>query len=313
MKRVPTLLLDLPWAWKNIGETTVLGNGEVRLIREGEDYDPAEIDYVFGFRQKPGFLQSLPNLKAVFSMAAGIDGFLKNGDYPADIPLFRFCDETLSAEMAQYLLLMVLSFHRQQVHFAISQQRHEWNAIRLPRRTQDTRIGIFGMGTIGGFAAPFFVNLGFQVNGWSRTPKNIPGVTSYAGAEAREAFLNNTDILINLLPMTPDTKGILNAETFAALPDDAYVINVARGGHLIVDDLIAALDSGHLAGACLDVFEKEPLPEDSPLWAHPKVSVTPHIASVSQLDVSAAQVLAGIEKMERGEMPDNRVDVARGY
>lgn len=313
MTRTPTLLLILSPAWRGI-EDTSLGDGRLRLIRHGRDaYDPAEIDYVLSFRPPPGLLAKLTGLKAVFSMGAGIDGFLAGGDYPAHLPLVRFSDDSLSAEMAQYLLLYALAHHRGLRLLEARQAAHDWQEAMLPRRTEDTRIGFLGLGAIGSYAADLFIRLGFPVSGWSRGVKSIPGIKSFAGPDALPAFFAQSDIAICLLALTPETKGILNARAFAAMPKGALVINAARGAHLVSEDLLAALDSGHLSGAVLDVFEPEPLPKDSPLWSHPKITVTPHIAAFSQGDVVARHVLAGIAAFERGEMPDNIVDIARGY
>jgi glyoxylate/hydroxypyruvate reductase A len=183
----------------------------------------------------------------------------------------------------------------------------------LPRSTPDTRVGILGLGEIGTVCAERLQALGFAVSGWSRTRKRVEGVTSYAGADALGAFLGGCDFLICVLPLTPDTRHILNAKTFAQLPKGAYVINIARGGHLNEPDLIAALDSGHLSGATLDVFETEPLPEGSPIWKHPKIIATPHIAAITSPSIAARSVLDGIAKLEHGAAPDNVVDLSRGY
>jgi glyoxylate/hydroxypyruvate reductase len=311
MSKHPTLLVVLPRAWNEIWNTK-LADGRIRLIRYGADFDPAAIDYVLSFRPPPGLLKSLPHLKAVFSMGAGVDGFL-GPDYPAAVPLIRFCDPTLTREMAQYVLMVALMHHRGAARFAEGQRLAEWRQAVLPRRTEDTRVGILGLGVIGGYVAEEFVRLGFAVNGWAQTRKNVPGVRSFAGADELTAFFAATDITVCLLPLTDRTRGILDAAAFAAMPAGAYVVNVARGAHVVADDLIAALDSGHLSGAVLDVFETEPLPADSPLWRHPKIVITPHVASISQPAVAADFVIAGIEAFGRGEMPPTRVDLARGY
>lgn len=309
---VPSLLTALPGAWESLWQTK-LADGRLRLIRHTDAYDPADIDYVLSFRPPPGLLVRLPRLKAAFSMGAGVDGFLAGGDYPAHVPLFRFRDPTLTQEMAQYVLMYALMHHRGAAGYAGGQLAGEWRQQMLPRRTEETRIGILGLGVIGGYTARCFAGLGFPVSGWSQSRKSLAGVESYAGAAELEAFLRVSDILVCLLPLTADTRGILNAKAFAAMPEGALVMNVARGAHLVADDLIAALDSGHLAGAVLDVFETEPLPPQSPLWNHPKVTVTPHVASISQPVVAADYVWAGIEALEQGRMPDGQVDLTRGY
>ena len=311
----PTLLLAVPVAWAPLWAVPISAMApELKLVVAGRDeYGASDIDYVLSFRPEPGLLKTLPNLKFVFSIGAGVDGFFADPEYPRQIPLIRFVDRTLSSEMAQYVVMHTLIHHRQQRMFDAWQAEKKWRQTMLPRRTEDTRIGILGLGEIGTMATERLRDLDFQMAGWSRSRKTVPGVKSYAGNDELSEFLARSDILICLLPLTPDTRHILNAKTFAQLPRDAYVINVARGGHLVEDDLIAALDSGHLAGATLDVFQTEPLPETSPLWSHPKVTVTPHIAAISDPRVAARQVIDYIAKDRAGKALDNLVDFERGY
>jgi glyoxylate/hydroxypyruvate reductase A len=286
----------------------------VQLYVHGQDsYAPGDIRYVLGFRPQPGFLKSLPNLKAVFSLGAGIDGFLGDPEYPRHVPLVRFVDDSLSTEMAQYVVLHVLIQHRCERRYAAAQREAKWRQAMLPRATENTRIGMLGIGEIGTMAAERLRDLGFPVSGWSRTRKTIDGIKSFAGAGELDAFLAQSDFLVCLLPLTPQTRHILNAQLFARLPKGAYVINVARGGHLVEPDLIAALDSGHLSGATLDVFETEPLPEASAIWRHPKIIATPHVAAITSPAVAAKSVVDGIAAMERGEPLKNIVDLERGY
>lgn len=310
-----TLLLAVPINWAPLWTTPLAEIApDLRVLVQGRDtFDPAAIDYVLSFRPAPGFLATLTNLKIVFSLGAGVDGFLADADYPKRVPLVRFVDHTLSREMAQYVVMHVLMHHRQQRFFEQAQKDAKWRQTIPPRRTEDTRIGILGLGEIGTLAAERLRDLDFKVAGWSRTKKAVEGVESFAGASERDAFLARSDILVCLLPLTPDTKGILNKTLFAKLPAGAYVINVARGGHQVEGDLIAAIDSGHLAGATLDVFETEPLPETNPLWKHPKIIVTPHVGAISDPRVAAEYVRERIVRNERGEKLDNVVDFARGY
>jgi glyoxylate/hydroxypyruvate reductase len=307
----PKLLMIVPQKWAGLAGSSLTG---VEVFLEGKDaYQPDEIDYVLSFRPAAGLLARLPKLKAAFSLGAGVDGFLSDPDYPRQVPLVRFVDRTLSAEMAQFVLMQVLMHHRLQRFFDDSQKQHKWRQRVLPRRTEDTRVGFLGLGEIGAFTAFRVADLGFDVSSWTRSRKAMPGIRSFAGDGEMMAFLGQTDIVICLLSLTRQTAGILNARTFAALPKDAFVINVARGAHLKEKDLIAALDSGHLSGAVLDVFEEEPLPSASPLWDHPKVTVTPHVAAISQPPVVVKYVLDGIAAFERGETPENIVDVERAY
>jgi len=311
--RRPTLLLVLPPGWDRYGNEP-LAEAQVRVLRDGQDrYVPEEIDYVLGFRPRPGFLKTLPKLKAVFSLGAGIDGFLSDPNFPKHVPLIRFVDATLSREMAQYVVMHVLIQHRAERMFAAAQRQATWRQAMLARRTEDTRIGIFGLGEIGSVAARNLRDLGFAVSGWSRTKKAIDDVRSYAGEGERDAFLAQCDFLVCVLPLTPETHHVLDAELFAKLPKGAHVINVARGGHLVESDLIAALDSGQLSGATLDVFEHEPLPASSPIWKHPKIIATPHIAAITSPAAAARFVLDGIASFERGETLANVVDITRGY
>ena len=286
----------------------------LKVVIHGQDeYKPEDIDYALGFRPPPGLFKTLPNLKVIFSLGAGVDGFLSDKDFPKQIPLVRFVDRTLSREMTQYVVLHTLMFHRTQRQFARAQAEKQWAQMFPPRRTEDTRIGILGLGEIGTMAGERLRDLDFPVAGWSRTKKTVPGIKSFAGDGELEAFLGQSDILVCLLPLTPATHHILNRKTFAQLPQGAYVINAARGGHLAEDDLIAAIDSGHLAGATLDVFETEPLPATSPIWTHPKITVTPHVAAMTDPRVASRTVADAIAGHMKGAKLDNVVDFELGY
>lgn len=311
----PMLLLVTPVAWSHLWTTPLSALAPDLDVRvHGKDeYAVGEVDYVLSFRPETGLLKTLPNLKFVFSIGAGVDGFFADPDYPRSVPLIRFVDHTLSREMAQYVVMHTLIHHRRQRAFDAWQKEKKWRQAVPPRRTEDTRVGILGLGEIGTMAAERLRDLDFQMAGWSRTRKNVRGVESFAGADELEPFLARSDILICLLPLTPDTRNILNASTFAMLPRDAFVMNAARGGHLVEADLIAALDSGHLSGATLDVFETEPLPNTSPLWTHPKVTVTPHVAAISEPNIAVRQLLAHIARHQAGKPLENLVDFERGY
>ncbi|MBI3678135.1 MAG: glyoxylate/hydroxypyruvate reductase A [Proteobacteria bacterium] len=313
--RQKTLLLAVPINWASLWTTPIAQAApHLKLAVHGRDaYDPGEIDYVVSFRPPPGLLKGFPKLQAVFSLGAGVDGFMADPDFPKHVPLVRFVHRSLSREMAQYIVLHVLTFHRQQRYFETAQAERKWRQTIPPRKTEDTRVGVLGLGEIGTMAAERLRDLDFPMLGWSRTRKDVKGVRSFAGLGELETFLSQSDILVCVLPLTSDTRHILNAKTFKMLPAGTYVINVARGGHLKEDDLIAAIDSGHLAGAALDVFETEPLPETSPLWAHPKISITPHIAALSDPQAMAQVAIDGIERLESGRPLVNVVDLARGY
>ncbi len=309
----PTLLLVVPVSWAGLW-TPWLAEADLHVLVHGRDtYRPEDIDYVFSFRPQHGLLKTFPKLKAIFSVGAGVDGFLADPEFPRHIPLVRFVDPQLSTEMAQYVVMHTLLQHRNQRVFDAAQAKGKWAQRVLPRKTADTRIGILGLGEIGTVAGERLRDLGFPVSGWSRSRKSVRGIESYEGKGEFEAFLRVSDFLICLLPLTRETRGILDGRTFAMLPEGAYIINVARGGHLIEEDLIAAIDSGHLAGATLDVFQTEPLPETSPLWLHPKIVATPHIAAISDPRAAAQYVAGGIARAERGETLENIVDIGREY
>jgi glyoxylate/hydroxypyruvate reductase A len=278
-----------------------------------DSYQPDEIRYVAGFRPPPGFLKTLPNLKAVFSLGAGVDGFLRDPEFPKNLPLVRFVDPTLMHEMAQFVTMHVLIAHRGQRFFDAMQQQSKWQQRMLTKPSRDTRIGVLGMGDIGATIAASLLGFDFQLLGWSRSRKSVPSVKSFAGKEELSQFLAQCDYCVCALPLTDDTRGIMNADFFAKLPKDAFVINVARGGHLIEGDLIAALDSGHLSGAVLDVFQTEPLPADSPIWRHPKITATPHIAGITDPKMALAYVADCVARCESGKPLDNIVDLGKGY
>jgi glyoxylate/hydroxypyruvate reductase A len=313
--RKKTLLFVVPVNWAPLWEGQVQAADPSLTIKVHgrDDYAPGDVDYALSFRPPPGLFKSLPNLKAVFSLGAGVDGFLLDKDYPRRVPLVRFVNKWLTLEMAQYTVLHTLMHHRQQRMFDNFQKARQWRQGIPQRKTADTRVGILGFGEIGQIAGERLRDLGFPVAGWSRTKKNVPGIESFAGDADLKPFLARTDILTCLLPLTPSTRGILNKKTFAEMPVGAAVINAARGGHLVERDLIAALDSNHLSGATLDVFETEPLPPDNPLWTHPKVTVTPHVAGLTDPREAARFVTDNVNKVERGEKLSDLVDFERGY
>jgi len=313
MSARPTLLMLVPSSWAGLW-LEHFQKAQLNVLVQGRDeYRVEDIDYVFSFSPPHGLLKTFPKLKTIFSVGAGVDAFLADPDFPKRIPLVRFVDPQLSTEMAQYVVLHVLGQHRQQATFEAQQKQSRWSQMLLPRKTADTRIGILGLGEIGTMAGERLRDLGFPVSGWSRSRKHVRGIESYAGEAEFADFLAVSDFLICLLPLTPETRGVLNAKTFSRLPKGAYLINVARGGHLKEDDLIPAIDSGQLACATLDVFQTEPLPETSPFWLHPKITVTPHVAAISDPQIAARFVIEGISASERGETHPHTVNMTRGY
>lgn len=272
----------------------------------------ADIAYCVAWKPAPGKLRSLPNLKIVFSMGAGVDGIVADPTYPRHIPLARVVDDTLAQAMSEYVVLSVLYWHRRLHDFTNLQRDKKWRQLAAPRAPH-VRVGILGFGVLGQAAARALSALNYQLSGWSATPKQAEGVKTFHGAGQLDAFLAQSDVLVCLLPLTEETRGILNERTFGALPKDACIVNAARGGHVVEPDLIKALDSGHLRGATLDVFSAEPLPATSPLWSHPKVVMTAHSAAFTDPASFMRQVATTIRRMDDGLPPENLVDFARGY
>ena len=282
---------------------------EVRIWPEVGD--PAEIELALVWRAPPGELARYPNLKAILSLAAGIEWLVVDPTLP-EVPIARMVDPSLTRTMSEYVLLAVLRHHREFDRFEREQRACSW-AYSFPPQAANRPVGIMGLGELGASAARQLVAHGFPVLGWSRTPKAIEGVTSYSGHGELHAFLHRSQVLVCMLPLTAETRGILDAGTFNGLPHGAFVINVARGDHLVEADLLAALDSGHLAGASLDVFRTEPLPVEDPLWRHPKVLITPHVASYSLPSTAAYGVVDNIRRALAGQPLRHQVDRDRGY
>ena len=271
-----------------------------------------EIEFALSWNHPPGELKKYRNLKCIASLGAGVDHLMADPELPAGVPITRVVDHSMAQSMSEYVVLAVLNHCRQFDIYRTDQSQKKWQP-RIPLLVAQMRIGIMGLGQLGQDAADKLSALGFPVCGWSRTPKNIEGVACLAGEDAFDEFLSQTRILICMLPLTPSTKGILNRNTFDRLPSGAYVINVARGAHLVEEDLLAALDAGQLSGACLDVFATEPLPSDHPFWNHPKITVTPHISSITFSREVAPQIIDNYRRSQSGQPLLNIVDTERGY
>jgi glyoxylate/hydroxypyruvate reductase A len=263
-----------------------------------------------------GLLARLPNLKAIINLGAGVDRLLADPTVP-DVPIARVVHADLTARVTEYVVLHVLVHHRRQRLYDAQQRDRLWRVRHQPAASEVT-VGIMGLGVIGREAAAALVGLGFRVAGWSRTPKSLPGIETFHGPAGLDGFLAHTEILVCLLPLTPETEGLLDLSLFRKLKrdgaaDGAYLINAGRGPLQIDSDIVAALDEGTLAGATLDVFPHEPLPQHSPLWSHSKITVTPHNAGDISPRVFAPIVLEQIERFERGLPLDNLIDRERGY
>ncbi len=298
-----------PKMWARMVEEAVPG-AETRIWPEAGAVEDIEAALVLG--PEPGALARLPNLKLIQSIAMGVDHLFRDPDLPGDVPIARIVDPDLVDRMSQYVAVTVLHYHRSLDQYDRQNREGVWKANR-PVVARDRRIGIIGLGAIGRDAARHLVAFGFPVAGWSRTPKSVEGLESFHGPDGLAPFLARTDIAVCLLPLTPATDRIIDAAFLAGLPDGAYMINAARGQHVVDDDLIAALDSGRLAGATLDVFREEPLPAGHPFWDHPKVRVTPHVAGHPNPRNVAAELAENLRRIEAGKAPLHPVDVERGY
>jgi len=271
-----------------------------------------DIEVVLAWKPETGLIASFPNVKLIVSLGMGVDHLLADDKLPPGVPITRIMDDGLVGQMSEYAIYWALRHHRDIDRYAASQRARKWKPEEFVD-TIDRRIGITGLGTIGQDTANKFAAMGFPTAGWSRTRKTLPGVETFHGPDGLTAFLARTDILVNVLPLTRDTRGLLDARLFAALPQGAYVINMGRGGHVVDDDLIGALNSGHLSGAALDVFNTEPLPDNHPYWTHPKVQVTPHIAGATNPRTASPGVIENIKRLRAGQPLINTVDPVTGY
>ena len=287
---------------------------EVRVVRRGDDYDPAAIDYIFVWKPKADAFDRLSGLKAVLSLGAGVDALLKHPHLPA-APIVRFVDKGLTTRMSDYVVAQVTMHQRLFTRFKRDQVARRW-VQHYPPDAAETHVGIMGLGTLGADAARRLVGLGFNVLGWSRSPKTVEGVRTFSG-DALDAFLAETDILVCLLPLTPETNGVLNYELFRKLRRELdggpVLVNAARGGHQREADIVRALGDGTLGAASLDVFESEPLSAESPLWALDNAYLTPHIAAISDIAAGVRYFSAIIRGHEAGDALPNVVDRGRGY
>ena len=283
---------------------------EIRLWPEIGD--PHAIDYALVWRPEPGLLAALPNLKLILSLGAGVDHILCDPQLPRHVPIVRLVDPYMTETMSEYVVLQVLRLHRRDLDYRAQQEAQIWREL-AQKNAAERAIGILGFGELGQDAGRKLKGLGFDVAFWSRTEKIVGGFTGYAGPAGLSAMLARTEILVCLLPLTPATEGILSAHIFALLPKGAGLINAARGAHLVEEDLIAALGTGQLSAAVLDVFREEPLSPGHPFWRHPRIVVTPHVAALTNPSTAAPIVLDNIRRFEEGRPLLNLVDPERGY
>ncbi|NJO36763.1 MAG: glyoxylate/hydroxypyruvate reductase A [Rhizobiales bacterium] len=274
--------------------------------------NPEDIEIAVVWKPPAGGLRRFPGLKLIVSIGAGIDHVLADPELPRHVPIMRTTGEDLTMRMREYVLLHVLRLHRRLAEIEAAQARREWLQLVNPPASE-RRVGIMGLGRLGADCARMLALVGFDVAGWARRQKAIEGVRSFAGDRELGVFLARSEILVCLLPLTPETDGILNAALFERLPQGAALINAARGGHLVEQDLLDALDQGQISAATLDVFRIEPLPAASPFWDHPKVLVTPHVASLIDPATGGRRIAANIRSFLRGEPVADLVDLERGY
>jgi glyoxylate/hydroxypyruvate reductase len=271
-----------------------------------------EVEFALAWNHPMGAFKDFPNLKCIASTGAGVDHILRDPELPKGVQITRIVDEDLTQDMGMFVTALVLNHVRGLHGYKEAQRQHTWKQHRY-QRTAGVVIGVMGMGVLGTHTAQQLNKLGFKVHGWSRSPKLMEGIGTFAGKEELNAFLETANILICLLPLTKQTTGILNKDLFSKLPKGAHVINVARGEHLVDEDLIEMLDKGHLSGASLDVFREEPLPEHHPFWEHPLIHVTPHIASITNPASAVSQILENYDRMRHGEPLINVVSKTKGY
>jgi glyoxylate/hydroxypyruvate reductase A len=286
------------------------------LLLPDAAFDPAEVHYAAVWKPAQGELAAFPNLRVIFNLGAGVDALMADSSLP-NVPLVRVAVADLTDRMAEYVVLHVLMHHRQELYLRACQREKRWQP-KFQWPASAISVGIMGLGTLGSNAAEVLRRLGFRVSGWSRAPRQMDGIDCFHGKAQLDAFLRRTDILVCLLPLTPDTRHILNRGLFAKLNRNSplaapVLINAGRGGLQNEADILECLDDGTLGAASLDVFANEPLPSESPFWTHPRVVLTPHNAADTDPDEISKYVARQIERFEAGARPENVVDPARGY
>ncbi|MFD2512298.1 2-hydroxyacid dehydrogenase [Pontibacter locisalis] len=277
-----------------------------------DDSNKDEVEFALVWNHPMGVFKEYPNLKCISSMGAGVDHVLKDPELPESAQVTRVTDEHLTRDMADFTIALIMNHLRGLSFYKVREASQEWKP-KSYLRISDVRVGVMGVGVLGAHVASRLFKMGFQVNGWASSEKNIEGVKVFAGKNTLDSFLSQSDILVCLLPLTKETENILNKENFKKLPQNAFIINVARGGHLVEDDLIEMIDSGYLSGASLDVFREEPLPKEHPFWSHSKINVTPHIASVTDPLSVVPLILENYDRARNNKTLLNVVSRQKGY
>ncbi len=275
--------------------------------------EPDAVTYVLVWEPEPGRLVRYPNLRVIFSSAAGVDHITRDPDLPRGVPIVRMASEETAQTVGEYVCLAALSLLRDARRLATAQAQARWDSFEGTRTAFDTRVGVMGLGNIGQVVARMLRGLGFPVIGWARRRRPEGAVEAYAGMAELDGFLARSDILVGLLPETPQTRGLIDRQRLERLPRGAGIVNAGRGSLIIMPDLIAALDDGHIGAAFLDVFDPEPLPADHPAWRHPRITVTAHVAGFASRRARTRAVAAALTAYERGQALPNLFNAERGY
>lgn len=293
--------------------SNALPHAEIVVWREGMSLAAQpRCDYAVTWAPTPALLDQLAHVKAIFLTGAGADSLLKFGDALPPVPIVRLGDAGMAEQMAEYVAYATLRYFRRFDDYDLQARQGIWNP--LPRRDKaDFTVGVLGLGRLGMPVLRTVRQLGFPVRGWSRSARDLPGVECYAGMESLDDFLAGTQVLVCMLPLTPETTNLLDRARLSRLPRGAYLVNVARGAQVAEPDLLALIRAGHIGGATLDVFRNEPLPAPHPFWSEPRITITPHISAITLREEAVQQIVAKIERLERGEAIDDVVDRARGY
>ncbi|MFD2365051.1 2-hydroxyacid dehydrogenase [Pseudoduganella sp. GCM10020061] len=287
-----------------------LPEAEVVAWKEGEAVAPC--DYAVLWSPPAALVPELQHVKAIFLTGAGVDAIMKFNDQLPDVPIIRLGDAGMAVQMAEYVLHAVLGYYRRMPEYEAQARRGEWK--QLPQhRKEDFTVGVLGTGVLGMRVVEALRHFGFPVRGWSRSAKSIEGVASFAGMESLDGFLAGSRVLVNMLPLTPETNELLNHARLSRLPKGAYLVNVARGAHIVENDLLELVKSGHIAGATLDVFANEPLPAAHPFWSEPRITITPHVSALTLRTESVQQIAGKMRALARNEPVADVVDRQRGY
>lgn len=270
------------------------------------------VTFLVCWKPEKGLLEKFPNLKGIQSLGAGVDHILEDHVVPANVQLSKVVDNNLTHDMWEHAMSIILANMKNLHIHSKNQKIKNWKPKRY-KRIKDISIGVLGLGTIGKYVASQFSNVGFKVNGWARSKKEITNVETFIGKSGLNSMLSISDYIVNILPLTKETAGIINSDFLSNMKSGSYLINIGRGQHIVDEDLLSIIDSGHVRGAALDVFQSEPLPVESPLWSHPSIIITPHIASLTHINSVFPQVVENYRRLKNEQILLNLVDLSKGY